>query len=158
MSAVEASTGCPKYQRVVGNVWGDGNAAHKVVDEHLKYKGEVVRHRRADRARRRGAGILFQWVGLADAVGGKRDGHKADDEGDDYVGDLAEVRGTVGPAHLEGAREDNVNGVGRLARGEDIQEIGFQAPLYDHAPEAVGQVELRPMDCPFRWGVEHVLE
>ena len=139
MSAVEAGPGGPQDKGCVGDTWRDGYAAHKVVHKHLEYKGEVVRHRmRAAPDRRRGAGVFFQWVGLADAVGDKGDGHKAYDEGDDDVGDLTEVRGAVGPAHLEGAREDHVNGVGRLACGEDIQEIGFQAPLHYHTPESVG--------------------
>jgi len=159
VSAVEAGPGGPQDKGGVGDVRGDGDAAHEVVHKDLEDKGEVVRQRRrAARDLRRGAGVFFQWVGLADAVGGEGDGHEADDEGDDDVGDLTEVRGAVGPAHLEGAREDYVNGFGRLARGEDIQEVGFQAPLHNHTPESVGQVEFRPVDRPFLWGVEHVLE
>ena len=44
----------------------------------------------------------------------------AEDEGNDDVGDLTKVGRTVGPAHLEGAREDNMHRVGGCADGEDV--------------------------------------
>ena len=81
--------------------------------------------------------MMFERVRLMDAVGGIGCGHKAEDKGDDDVGDLAKVGRTVGPAHLE---------------------IRFQTALHDHTPETVGKVEFRPVDCPFGRSVQHILE
>ena len=102
--------------------------------------------------------MMFERVRLMDAVGGIGCGHKAEDKGDNDVGDLAKVGRTVGPTHLEGSGKDNMDRVGGGSDGEDVQEIRFQTALHDHTPEPFGKVKFRPVDCPFGRGVQHILE